>query len=219
MNEHCEEFRALWSAWQAGELDERTAARCAAERDRCAACARYDRQMRSMLRGLSSLPLPDSPARDCRLPSQPAASPRRSAIAAGFAAAFAAGVLAASLPWSALTSDRDVVRAEAVEIQPQQTQDIQVAVASPRRIRDVEFTIELPNGVELDGYPGQRVVRWNGELSAGRSRLTLPVRVTAPAQPSEIVARIQHADGSRELRVPLDVVNAGAQAPARIDVS
>ncbi|MEX1081375.1 MAG: hypothetical protein WD382_00915 [Halofilum sp. (in: g-proteobacteria)] len=128
--------------------------------------------------------------------------------AAGFVVAFTAGALVASLPWGGSSPALDVIRAEAVRIPAQQTQRVQVAVASPRHISDVEFTIELPAGAELEGYPGQRVVRWNGELAEGRSRLTLPVRATAMSDDHEIIARIRHADGTRELRVPIDVIQA-----------
>lgn len=214
MNERCEEFRALWSAWHAGQLDPDSAARCSAERDRCTACARYDRQMSSMLRGLSGLPFPDAPPEADRLRLPPAPHRSQWAIAAGFLVAFTAGVLVANLPYGTSEPETNVLRAEVVRIQPSQTQEIQVAVASPHHIPDVEFTIELPDGIELDGYPGQRVVRWNGELAAGRSRLTLPVRATPGAEANEIVARIRHDGGSRELRVPLDVVHAGAKASA-----
>ncbi len=208
MNESCQEFRALWSAWHAGRLDETAAARCASEQARCAACARYDRQMRRLVSNLAALPLPDTPPEVSVAPSTPPARVGRWAVAAGLVVAFTAGVLVASLPWGGTSPAFDVIHADAVHIPAQQVQPVQVAVASPRRISDVEFTIELPEGAELDGYPGQRVVRWKGELAEGRSRLTLPVRATAISDDREIVARIRHANGTRELRVPIDVVPA-----------
>lgn len=208
MTSTCSEFRENWGDWQAGALDERSAARQAAERARCPACARYDRQMRKMLSALTELPLPDEmpPARLGRPESAyraPRLAGRALATAAMLVVAFSAGWLAASLPLTGTDNTREAVYADAVEIRPTQVQEIQIAFAAQRHIDDVEFTVELPPGVELDGYPGQRVVRWNGRLKPGSSRLTLPVRATGAAGDAELVARIRHDGGGEELHVPL----------------
>lgn len=221
MNKNCEEFRAQWSDWHAGALDEATAEGCANKRAQCGACARYDRQMRRLLNALGTLPFPDEarevhPRHRAPAPLAARAGRRRSralATTAAIVIAFGAGLLVANLQPRDPGMESGIVYADAVSIRQQATEDIQIALAAPRRIERVEFTVELPPGVELDGYPGQRVVRWQGQLKPGRSRLTLPVRATNPNADAELIARIRHEDGTRELRVPLRMAT-GTRGPA-----
>lgn len=210
MNGRCEEFRALWTEWHEGRLDPETADRCATERARCPSCARYDRQMRELVHALGNLPLPDRPTRLTPRSTRSFASRGRAwATAAAIVVAFGAGILLAPLQ-TGQHQNMTVVRAEAVQLQPQETKQIQVAVAAPRSMDEVRFTIELPEGIELEGYPGQRVVGWQGRLSQGRNRLTLPVRLTRHADDGELIARIRHEDGGSELRVPLRTTGASS---------
>lgn len=219
MNSRCEEFRTLWTEWHDGRLDPETAERCAAERTRCPSCARYDRQMRELVHALGELPLPDRQSHNLRTHSaRPRAHRTRTlATAAAIVMAFAAGMLLAPLQTESQGST--VIRAEAVQLQPQQTKQIQVAVAAPRTMDEVQFTIELPDGVELEGYPGQRVVGWQGRLSEGRNRLTLPVRVTRNTADGDLIARIRHAEGGSELRVPLKTTGASSSVRSIMNLS
>lgn len=201
-----DEFCENWTEWRAGRLDAVMAARMEQKRARCEACQRYDRQMRRMLSELKQLPLPV----DTR-PRQQQVAPSvhrhgrwgvRLAAAAVVVIAFGAGL--ATQAW--LGGDGDEVAptvAEAVEVAPGQVRDVHVAVSVTRDFDTVEFMIELPRAVELDGYPGQRIVRWEGRLEQGRSRLTLPLVIGEPDQGAEVIARIRHADGENEIRIPL----------------
>ncbi|MEF8833223.1 MAG: hypothetical protein V5A42_00035, partial [Halofilum sp. (in: g-proteobacteria)] len=61
---NCEEFRSRWSDWHDGRegVDDE---RMAGHRRVCPDCARHDREMRALLDGLATLPLPGQrPARD-----------------------------------------------------------------------------------------------------------------------------------------------------------
>ncbi len=54
---NCELFRGQWSDWHDGRdgVDDKA---MAWHREACPDCARYDREMRSLLDGLATLPLP-----------------------------------------------------------------------------------------------------------------------------------------------------------------
>ena len=210
------EFRANWSDWHAGRLDAETAKRMAQQCARCAQCQRYDQQMRRMLASLAELPLPDD------LPAEPVLTaprveqtrPPRSpapwwlAAAAAVVVAFGAGVLTHALLDDA-PGEPGAMVAEGVEVEPGAEREIQLAVSSRRSLDAVEFEIELPPDVELEGYPGQRVVRWQGHLAEGRSRLTLPLRIGTTDEDAEVLARIRHVDGEREIRIPLRTRSPG----------
>lgn len=192
---NCEEFRSQWSNWHDGhgEVDANAMAR---HLEACRDCARYDREMRSLLDGLATLPLPgQSRARQRRIP---AASPRWAALAATLLIGVALGLLLAQRDEPGTT-----LEAAPVELASAGEQRIAIAIESPRQYDEVEFMVELPKGVELAGFPDQRQVRWTGSLAEGRSRLRLPLRVLDGAQGGELVARVRHAGGERRLVVPL----------------
>jgi len=213
---NCEDFRDNWSEWHAGRLDPATAARMAAKQAACANCQRYDRQMRQLVDTLAELPLPDDlPAEPAltapsvertRRPRSPA--PWWFAAAAAVVVAFGAGVLTHALLNDA-PGEPGAMVAEGVEVEPGAEREIQLAVSSRRSLDAVEFEIELPPDVELEGYPGQRVVRWQGHLAEGRSRLTLPLRIGTTDEDAEVLARIRHVDGEREIRIPLRTRSPG----------
>lgn len=192
---NCEEFRSQWSNWHDGhgEVDDNAMAR---HRGACGDCARYDREMRTLLDGLATLPLPGQASAPQRW--MPTAAPRWAALAATLAMGVALGVMLAQRNGPATTLDT-----APVELAAAGEQRIAIAIESPRKYERVEFVVELPEGVELEGFPDQRRVRWTGALAEGRSRLRLPLRVLDEARGGELVTRIRHADGERRLVVPL----------------
>ena len=202
---NCEEFQSHWSDWHDGHggVDDIAMAR---HRDACPDCARYDREMRSLLGGLATLPLPGEHAERRR--RLPVGAPRWAALAATLVIGIGLGLLLAQRGEPGAT-----LEAPPVELASAGEQRIAIAVESPRQYDDVEFTVQLPEGVELAGFPGQREVRWTGSLAEGRSRLRLPLRVSSDARGGELVTRIRHAGGERRLVVPL----ADGSAAVEID--
>lgn len=198
---NCERFRANWSEWHDGRLDD-GAREMAAHREGCAACARYDRQMRHLLDALAELPVPVGAA-SVTARHVPAtrrrAAPRWAALAATLALGIALGLLIGGPGEQGAT-----LTAAPVVFEGPGEQRIAIAVDSPRAYERVEFVVELPPGVELIGFPGQRSVRWQGRLAEGRSRLRLPLRFGDDVSNGELVTRIVHGDGERRLVVPLE---------------
>lgn len=199
---NCEQFRALWSDWHDGRLDDEVAG-MAAHRDGCSGCARYDRQMRRLVDELARLPLPATAGLAATAPRSSSArrhgTPRWVALAATLALGIALGLLIGGPAEQGAT-----LTAEPVVLAGSGEQRIAIAVESRRAYDRVEFVVELPPGVELSGFPGQRSVRWEGHLAEGRSRLQLPLRLTADAHGGRLVTRIVHRDGERRLVVPLE---------------
>ncbi len=191
---NCEEFRNQWSDWHDGhgEVDDNAMAR---HREACTDCARYDREMRVLLDGLATLPLPGERAGRRRVP---AGAPRWAALAATLVIGVALGLLLAQSDQPGTT-----LESAPVDLASAGERRIAIAIESPRRYDEVEFVVDLPEGVELAGFPEQRQVRWTGSLAEGRSRLRLPLRVLGEAQGGELVARVRHAGGERRLVVPL----------------
>ncbi|NIR59388.1 MAG: hypothetical protein GWO02_07640, partial [Gammaproteobacteria bacterium] len=112
------------------------------------------------------------------------------------------------------TGAEETILAEPVALEAPGERRIAIAIESPRSFERVEFVVELPAGVELVGFPGQRSVRWENDLAAGRSRLQLPLRVAPDAEGGRLVTRILRPDGERRLVVPLET---GSGSAARAD--
>lgn len=192
---NCEEFRNQWSDWHDGhgEVDDNAMAR---HQEACTDCARYDREMRALLDGLATLPLPGE--RGGRRRRMPAGAPRWAALAATLVIGIVLGLVLAQRDQPGTT-----LESAPVELASAGEQRIAIAIESPRQYDEVEFVVDLPEGVELAGFPEQRQVRWTGSLAEGRSRLRLPLRVLDEARGGELVARVRHAGGERRLVVPL----------------
>lgn len=190
---NCTEFRRNWSEWHAG-ADGCDAAAMAAHCRECAACARYDRQMRRLVTELGQLPLPGEERSATPAPDRL----RWMALAATLVVGVALGVMLSSH-----FGGEAGFSAEPVAVEGTGVQRVAVAFESPKRLDDVEFVVELPRGVELVGFPGQREVRWDGQLAAGRSRLQLPLRITNAKELGTLVTRVVHKTGERRLEVPL----------------
>lgn len=211
---NCEDFRTHWSHWHDdhGEVDDNAMAR---HRETCPDCARYDREMRSLLDALATLPLPGrTTARERRVPM---ATPRWAALAATLVVGVALGLLLAQRDEPGTPFE-----AAPVHLVSAGEQQIAIAIESAREYDDVEFVVELPEGVEIAGFPEQREVRWMGSLAEGRSRLRLPLRVSEEARGGQLVTRVRHAGGERHLVVPLADGSAALQVDgtsARMAVS
>lgn len=200
----CSEFRDYWSDWHGDRLAADAARAMSDHRSGCPACRRYDHQMRAMLTRLAALPLPGSAV---PVERQQARSVRWGglAVAAALVLAFGAGLLVQQ----ALDAGRPGQAVETVALEPGDTREVQLAFSTPRALEPVEFTVELPAGVELAGRPGERVVRWEGRLAAGRNRLRLPLELAPGSSGGELVARIRHGKGTREWHVALEPAAAG----------
>jgi len=63
----------------------------------------------------------------------------------------------------------------------------------------------LPEGVEIDGFAGQREITWLTSLREGRNVLPLTLIATAPVS-GELLATLQHGDDSKTFRLKVTVI-------------
>jgi len=80
---------------------------------------------------------------------------------------------------------------------------VQVVIKSTGRREDATVTIRLAEDLELDGYPGFRLLEWQTDLEDGRNLLALPVR--AGKTGGEMWVAVSY-DGSKrqEMRIEID---------------
>ena len=68
------------------------------------------------------------------------------------------------------------------------------------------LTVTLPDGVELDGFPGQREIAWQTSLNEGKNLLPLKLIAVSPMG-GEVLARLEHGDRDRTFRLRIDVTH------------
>ena len=81
---------------------------------------------------------------------------------------------------------------------------INLVFASKEPLDTATLTVMLPQGVEMQGFPGQREVTWQTSLNAGKNLLPLKLIATSPLG-GEVLATLEHDDRGRTFRLRVDV--------------
>ena len=91
---------------------------------------------------------------------------------------------------------------------------VTIALAEPRTINlmfasrtaldSATLTVTLPDGIELDGFPGQREITWETSLSEGKNLLPLELVALTPAG-GEVLARLEHDNRGRTFRLRVNI--------------
>ena len=89
-----------------------------------------------------------------------------------------------------------------------QPSNVTVALDSPERLANAEVRVELRGGVELEGYAGQRELRWSTDLERGVNQLTLPV-VAIDAHGGQVLVEVTHGQKRRTFLLDVRAVAAG----------
>jgi hypothetical protein len=121
----------------------------------------------------------------------------------GFWSGMASGVaLAATIATLAVgawlwTSGAELpVAGPEVRVALNQRRDVTVMLESPEPLANAEVRVELRGAVALDGYAGQRELRWMTDLDRGVNQLTLPV-VVVDASGGQVLVELTHGDKRR----------------------
>lgn len=81
---------------------------------------------------------------------------------------------------------------------------INLVFASAESLDAATLTVQLPAGIEMSGFPGQREVTWETNLTAGKNLLPLKLIATSPLG-GEVLAILRHDDRGRTFRLQIDV--------------
>lgn len=167
----------------------------------CPACQAYADDVRALQRALAASAGGEMPAATRRRLLHRRTHRPAMAAAAVFLAAGAA------LIWQQLGQDTGPAAPGDAEWT---TATVRLDLQSANALTDVQFRLELPEGTQLDGHPGQRSLSWRDDLHAGSNQLTIPLIVSGEPQ-GELVARLEHDGRSRELRLgPDDITRLSA---------
>ena len=81
---------------------------------------------------------------------------------------------------------------------------VNLVFASESALDSATLTVSLPDGIELDGFPGQRQITWQTSLSDGKNLLPLTLIALTPSG-GEVLARLEHDERDRTFRLHVDV--------------
>jgi hypothetical protein len=81
---------------------------------------------------------------------------------------------------------------------------INLVFASATSLDSATLTVSLPDGIEIDGFPGQREITWQTSLNEGKNLLPLTL-VALTSAGGELLARLEHEDRDRTFRLRVDV--------------
>ena len=91
-----------------------------------------------------------------------------------------------------------------VSIALEQPRTVNLVFASATSLDTATLTVSLPEGIELDGFPGQREITWETSLNEGKNLLPLTLVAISPAG-GELLARLEHDERDRTFRLQVDV--------------
>ena len=125
----------------------------------------------------------------------------------GFGAAIAA-TIAAWVIGGMLLNDPHLPHADApipgVTMALAEPRTVNLVFASATALESATLTVSLPDGIELDGFPGQREITWETSLNEGKNLLPLTLIALTPVG-GELLARLEHDDRNRTFRLRVDV--------------
>ncbi len=81
---------------------------------------------------------------------------------------------------------------------------VNLVFASETALDAATLTVTLPDGIELNGFPGQREITWETSLKQGKNLLPLSLVALTPAG-GEVRARLEHEDRDRTFRLRVDI--------------
>ena len=146
---------------------------------------------------------------DRALATSPAQRYRRgfwTGLASG--AALAATIAALAVGVSLWDNGRAPIAIPEVRAALNMPSNVTVALDSPERLANAEVRVELRGGVELDGYAGQRELRWSTDLERGVNQLTLPV-VATDTHGGQVLVEVTHGQKRRTFLLDVRAVAAG----------
>ena len=95
-----------------------------------------------------------------------------------------------------------------VRLAVNQPRDVTMTLESPEPLANAEVRVELRGAVALDGYAGQRELRWMTDLDRGVNQLTLPV-VAVDATGGQVLVEVIHGDKRRTFILDVRAAAAG----------
>lgn len=164
-----------------------------------------ERNVRQLLRTLPA-PEPSPDFFDRAIAEVVARNPRKPRRMSGLGLALAASVtLVVALGVLYRSGPAPLQDIPGLAIALNQVQDVRLVLESDEPMQNARFTIQLPEGIEVEGYPGQRELSWEGSLAQGKNLLVLPVEARS-SHGGELVAVVTHSGKRKNFVLRMNVL-------------
>jgi predicted anti-sigma-YlaC factor YlaD len=180
----------------------------------CAGCqqivdSQRDLQKRLADYGESTMPQPDVAFYDRAIARAAQAGTRQQRnrwVMTGFGGAVAAALMiwvVSGVFFTATDIDAPAIPGVTMALETPQTFNLVFASTTP--LIDASMTVVLPDGIEIDGFAGQREITWRTSLKEGSNVLPLTLIATSPVG-GELLATLQHEDDNKIFRLQVTVI-------------
>ena len=79
---------------------------------------------------------------------------------------------------------------------------VKMIVLASRDMKNATVTVELPEHLEIEGFPGRRSISWDTDLYKGKNLLALPI-IAKTIGKEQIITRIVHESKSKLLKMEM----------------
>ncbi len=93
----------------------------------------------------------------------------------------------------------------AIAMTLEEPRTLNLVFSSATALANATMTVVLPQGVEVEGFAGQREITWMTSLTAGKNVLPLTLIATSP-HGGELIATLRHEGDDRSFRVQVTVI-------------
>lgn len=134
------------------------------------------------------------------------------ALAAGVAGLALAFLLEARILESPIFKSAAAPRALPPEITLalHRSQELRIAIDAPQAIPEAEIHVRLRGAVDLDGYAGERDIRWTTRLERGINELRLPVSATGE-EGGQVRVVVRHGDRQKSFTIDVRVAREAVE--------
>ena len=208
----CDKAKKLIDDYLDGYLDSAQERDLSTHLASCPECQAEVKQRQALLVQLRGIPVPaPSPGFSERVLGH-ASHGHHSVF--GFATGFGSAIAASLLIWFVVGLWEPAINPEqgglsVITMRLSQPREVSLAFNVPQAINNVTFRIELPEGIELQGYPSQRELVWMDQLNKGRNVMNLKL-IAKQGADGELLAHIKHGGKERVFRIPVKASIDGA---------
>ena len=72
-----------------------------------------------------------------------------------------------------------------------EAREVSISLTTAEALRDAEIHVSLHGSIGLEGYAGERELKWHTDLDAGTNQLTLPIVATG-TEGGQLLVEVTH---------------------------
>jgi len=118
----------------------------------------------------------------------------------GVGAAVAAGLAFAVVTWLPSSDEPTDTGTPQLSLRVNETRDVSISLTTNEAMRDAEIHVSLNGSIGLDGYAGERELKWLTDLDAGTNQLTIPIVATG-TEGGQLLVEVTHGGKRRTFLV------------------